>query len=147
MARQEHLEIFEAMKTTSSYFFSSAFQEYLEKDGVIFVFCSMKCKELNLSCSKQRQRCSFTFFTEHSRMQLHQKNGSLPASTRFGVQPSDYTKSMGLSMLLGGKSHSFWSLDKVLIHLPTRMTRFLKAKSCIFFIVFHFVKAYMNIRD
>lgn len=43
-------------------------QEYLEEDGVVFVPCSMKCNELNLSCcSKQLQRCSLTFFREHSR--------------------------------------------------------------------------------
>lgn len=57
--------------------------------------------------------------------------------------------SVGLGMLLRGKNHYFWSLDKVLIHLPTGcMTRFLEGKSCIFFfIAFHFVKAYINIRD
>lgn len=57
---------------------------------------------------------------------------------------------VGLSVLLGGgkKNHYFWPLHKVLIHLPTgRMTRFLEGKCYIFFIAFHFLKAYMNIRE
>lgn len=49
MARQEHLEILEAVKTTYSYFlFPLVLQEYLEKDGVFFVLCGIKCNELNL---------------------------------------------------------------------------------------------------
>lgn len=103
MARQEHLEILEAVKTTSSYFlFPSVLQEYLEKDGVFFVLCGMKCNELNLSCcNKQLQRCSLTFFTERSRSNCIRKRGhSLPAPSFLFSAVT--TESMGLCLLLWG---------------------------------------------